>query len=429
MSVARTVLMLDHDRVWSYRPGQGVYSHPQIGHLTLPELIYRASMAFPPEGGVLILAGEVAGRYGFPMAARGDQRQAPQVDGWGLFGMGGWWTYRQQDRPIVRVAIPAWMGPEQFPLGAADPTEIMVRHGRWHDMMGTPYYATPGAAALAALKYPFQGTIRPTWKPREAHEEWRTAELPWRAWRPTECRATGPLVGFDRVRAGLATFTSLEVAQHTLRRLTTPGMNVLGHGLKFSKGLAGMWRIYAAPWNDPRLPNPAGPDTPAEGGLVWRSTPTLALLQELTDLGVYGGFSITEAWVGNAERLFRPWAEKIRDGWETTWTMPAAIGGGLRHALKSGYRQAHGLIGAEGGAIERYDWWNAHQGLANALLWRRVWAAACQGVYPALVDGDCVYYQADGPRPTTFPLVADVEDRAGYRLGQYRPVEREGVPA
>src|SRR5688572_7490215 len=97
--------------------------------------------------------------------------------------------------------------------------------------------------------------------------------------------------------------TSLDVAAWALTHRT---------GDRFDPGYAGTSLVDLAPWTAPDLPGPVGydPENPQrpDGSRrpVLLTTPTLVLLAELAELGIYGGFRVLESWTAPAVRgIFR----------------------------------------------------------------------------------------------------------------------------
>jgi len=401
------------------------------------------------DDGTLVLSAAAAARLGWAARSGCQGKEFLSTDcvctpvhipGWTVYGSCGWWTYISRTAGTIRVAVLPWMRQGQNPLGAPLPGDLVARLDWWRRHMGTPYYGTAGGAATLALQNRYQDEIRPTWRPdpnsgRSNLSTWRSAEVACRGWEaPAAPLMRGELVGFDRIRAGLATFTSLQVAPHTLHRRTALGYQ----DITFDPGQAGMWLVRLAKWRHDWMPDPANrPPNVDPDELLWVATPTLMWLRELETAGEFGGFSIREAYTGAGRRVFREWGELLRDAWDATLDPGEFDTNGfdyhdrqvLRDTIKDGYRAAAGGMARDTtGGIYRLDWYNANEALARVTLSRAIWRAGCTGYYPVRVDGDCVWYDSAQGVPRTFPT-EDPTDPTTNRLGRYRVVNRDGLLA
>jgi hypothetical protein len=142
------------------------------------------------------------------------------------------------------------------------------------------------------------------------------------------------------------------------------------------------------------------------------TTPTLRLLTDLREAGVYGGYRLLESWTAPQSRLLRGWAELIRDcdRMLTGRTDPCSTA--VTDTLKESYRRAIGLFGRERGSVYRPDWRAAIIAHTRARVVDQVIRAyRTAQALPLHVDVDAVTYPAAGPDP-----VVEAE-RLGYRLG------------
>ncbi len=202
--------------------------------------------------------------------------------------------------------------------------------------------------------------------------------------------------------------------------------------IPFDRKLSGWWLIDVPPWNDARMPDPAG-----RGPLRrWVTTPTAVLLQELADQGLSGGFDVLDSYTGRGRRLFRGFAEMIESGYQATKLTDPPVASALKMA---GAREVIGLMntGAAKFSTHRPDWHGAVIGLARANLWRKLHRVGLQeGRWPyapplvewdtgrngqprrlATVDTDNVWYGSDNADPIAAAPRSFV---LGDRLGQFK---------
>jgi hypothetical protein len=216
---------------------------------------------------------------------------------------------------------------------------------------------------------------------------------------------------YDHVAAYLGAANVAEVAAGPLVRT--------GRVL-FDKRLSGYWEIPAGPTIDAvaeRYPlMPPIVTAHREGETVWVTTPTVALLEQLGYL-----VEIRDAWTAPGRRLLRGWAEKLRDVWAGTASVPV-----LHKAVKYTFRETVGMLARRGGRVYRPDWALTIQAQERANLWRRMLAAglAPAARWPLVVNTDCVTYAADSPdwrgsAPRGYVLVPE-PGRGRPALGQFR---------
>jgi hypothetical protein len=176
--------------------------------------------------------------------------------------------------------------------------------------------------------------------------------------------------------------------------------------IPFDGKRAGWWKVELGPWNDDRIPAPAGP---GEDAVRWVTTPTLALLTELESRGelAYQTFEVIDSWTAPGRRILRPWAETLERAYQDARALAEIQGDpfgkdqdadAVRAAVKGAYREALGLMNRPGSAVYRPDWHYAVIAQARSNLWRRMWAVGqAEGVWPLEVKTDCVWYPGDKP--------------------------------
>lgn len=361
--------------------------------------------------------------------------------GWDVRDVYRWSTFRR-DRHEIHVGLRQWIEPGYCPFLDPRPdgrpaTGVTVSAGlaEWQARTGVAYRGAPADAVnavviahAACFKPGTRRRMEPVWRPRTMpHRDAMEHAYSRGDWQRPGYRADGDwLHGYDAVRSYLAAMSCLEVAAWALTHRTSD---------RFDPTYAGWWLVDLAPWTDPDLPDPVGydPENPQQPDGSRRpallTTPTLVLLAELGELGIYGGFRVLESWTAPAVRgIFKPAASKLEEAYRT---------GGLdvRAAVKAGYHAAHGGWNSAASDIRRPDWDAALTALARCNLWRKMWRAAAAtnpdaGYWlPAFVDGiDTVYYPSRHRDPFAvevpgFPLV--VPDRPDTdRLGRFVPKYR-----
>lgn len=389
----------------------------------------------------VLVDGLAAEMVGFPatLPANGNARQ--DVPAFGELAGHGWrhgvlapfTTFYREGYPSLYVGIVPWIAelePERFPLGTAgeDPVELSLRCYRWHVVTGTAWRGTPGVTGTGLLRQLGAGKGEPNWKPaRQAPltDAYRSeVDYTPRQWHGD---ASGPQSGLeDGWDARLQYLSAAMVAELPTR--------ALARVRKFDPKLGGYWRVRLSTWNHPGLPDPAGYERGYHAGepresVRWVTTPTLALLDQLTTEGVYGGFEVIEGYASETARVTRTWAERLRDAhnlWDHTLWVAEHGGGGIAtgqfHALKAAtkacYRETIGLFGREGGRIDRPEWQDAIISQARTNLWRKLWRVGKDtGRWPVSIDRDTAWFAIpeDGTPAEPIPGLD-----AGTGLGKFR---------
>lgn len=348
------------------------------------------------------------------------------VAGWVSGQAGPWVTLVAPGPRRVYLALWPWLAagrhPDRdWPLFAGlfpglDQHAVRARLRAWIGAVGTSYRGTPGVAAMASLRaaYPAGAGRGPLWHlpPNPILERAYEPELYWTRSKRLPGERGEHLHTYDRRRAYLAALATVEVAAGPL--------SFRGAGSRFDPSRAGWWRIEADPWpHKDRMPDPLE-DLHDLGG-VWVTTPTVQLLTDLTEQGLYGGYSVRESWTGPKSRVFRKWSTMIRDALNATSSLPDdPTAAAVAETLKQCYRQAVGLMARAGGAIHRPDWHHAVIAQSRCTLWRRTWHIGRDlDVWPARIQLDSVSYVSSDPSPISAnPGLSLGEGLGGWRIVQ-----------
>lgn len=422
------------------------------------ELLTRVAGRFDDQGVILLdrRAGELLGLPVAPgeiprdhegrLIGLPDHPAVPEAAraGWSVKKISDWSTFTGKDRPTVRVAITTQLdlgtdrdgNRPRMPLWGPSPADTTACLAWWHDLTGSAYHGHPGMAGTTVLSR-LEPTIDghpPTWKPKitgpDDAEEKDYVPKWWRAPRP----GPGYIHGYDLNRAYIAAAMVAEVSpfklQHTGR-------------IAFDKRRAGWWLAELAPWNESRLPDPAGyteldnPTLPTRERkrVRWITTPTLTLLEDLTAQGVYGGVRLLDSWTGPArDGVLRAWAERMRDAYAfrspsgELLDLDELDGPRMRYAVKMAGRATLGLFFSPTNWIYRPDWWFAVVALTRCNLWRKLAKVArTDGRYPLTVDVDNIHYHSeDANARRAFPAALvdqrgrPLFDQAGLKLGCFK---------
>lgn len=324
----------------------------------------------------------------------------------------GWTTVETKSGPRVYVGNLDKLGDAPLSPVFRSPVDTLGAFTAFHKLTGVAWHRSSGVAGLSLLQqmHPLGKSKPIVWKtdgPDGANE---VAYNPasWR--RESADGASGAWIhGMDRRKAGLASFTTLEVARYGLRH--QPGKKTYSK----DERLAG-WLYAAIPvWNDPRMPDPAGPcykhgvHRPGQPCTRWITHITADLLNELADEGVSEGVRfVRDAWLAPRSKVFANWAAKIsralvdaeraamvvdQDGYPTSIAqdMDRAY-----DAVKAMYSETAGMLTGANSWVKRHDWYSAHVAMNRANPWRRAWEVGKQtGHWPVMVDGDKWWYRTD----------------------------------
>lgn len=278
---------------------------------------------------------------------------------------------------------------DRFPFIDLPDDALSASLSRWWEVMGAPWFGTPGTAGADALETRIK-SVR-TW-----HADWtlpagpfdRAAEMAYKPqqWNRLDGWSEQYRHGYDITRMYSTAAGITEVAPGGLRRGPR----------EFDKSLAGWWRVELSPWQWAELPDPAGYPTRRhrDGEARWLTTPTVKLLDDLERAGRYGGFSVLDSRVSKGRPVFKEWNQGLerlyREG-----------GPEMRAAVKAAGRETIGLLNSPTYSTRRPDWHHAVIAQARANLFRKIAKAHAEGRPPLLVDTDCVWYGSDDPDPVT----------------------------
>lgn len=379
---------------------------------------------------VLLLAGAAARQLDLPTEPNGRNRRGIEratAAGWKLTSeRDGWLTFAHADRVVI-VAIAPLLDYARFPL--MDPPNSLVgvpSLALWHELAGRAWRGTPGVVGMTLLRdhapvYRTEGRQSfVTWKPHNVGPA-RAKETTWTTWNSTAAEATNAgryIHRYDARRAYLNAFGTCEsLAPWTLRNTGRA---------EFDPSRAGWWEVELAPWQWEHLPHPAGP---TRESVRWLTTPTLILLQQLTEEGRYGGFTVLDSWTGTGKRMFRSFAEHVEGVYQRATQMSreteptgmptsrAMDAGRVREAAKALYRETYGLLNLHTNSAYRPDWHFAIMAQARCSIWRTIDRAAREdGRFPvSWVNTDTVLYRSDEPDPwKAVPPSIKLGDKLGH---------------
>jgi len=181
-----------------------------------------------------------------------------------------------------------------------------------------------------------------------------------------------PLCVLDANGSYLSAATSVEVAHGQLAR---------SGRRQFDRNVPGYWLVDVHPWQHDRIVSPLGTGTRhRDEGKIWLTTPTVQLLQHLTDEGYWPGVDVRDSWTSRTRCRLRGWSGAIAHDREKALAQGDTE---LYDRIKLGYSQAVTMMGAEGKSLlHRPDWSMAIRAQAAASCWRAAWAADLAGHSP-----------------------------------------------
>jgi hypothetical protein len=378
------------------------YAAPQLAG-SLGEFLNRLASKLFGAQGVVLLDGDTCRLLGLHDPDNADAiLTAARTAGWDVDKLGRWSTFSAKGRPTVYVGLLPLIDPEWFPLWAPDPADTTGSLALWHELTGSAYHHSPGAAGISML---IDGTRYAT--------AWRSDSGPTRdvgafelALKARDWYRPRPGTfahGYDKTTAGLAAATCTLLPRKALSH--TPGA-------QWRPNVAGWFKIERPPWHlADRMPDPIGPGKDGQE-IVWVTHPTMALLHELADQGVYAAPRVVDAFTAPTTEVGKNWADRLsvaikrcqgllseRDS-DNIPTERAQDAVRVLQALRDCAGQSQGLVGSPTSArCRRWDWhcsWNAMQ-RCNA--WRTGWRVsggpAGGGPCPISIDGDKLTYASD----------------------------------
>lgn len=398
----------------------------------LGALLRRVATRIGTSEGVLVLDIEAAAELGLSVDGQdqGDAMAALRAAGWAgnVDTLRSWTRLETAGLPVMHLCVLPWVTPGTFGLGAPNGTRTLGVHatrdaydwratadalGLWYELTGSAYIMSPGVAALKVLRdmTPRRGSVGVTWKAPDADPVARNAafEEPWQpaAWL-SDYGKGDRRYAYDARRAGLAAAGVAPLAARTLR-WQAPG--------QVDCSQAGWWEVTVPDWNlEHVMPHPAGPGR-VPGKLAWVTTPTVALLEQLTRDGMmrFDGRH-HGAWVSPASRVLRKWEERMDQAYMVTCEVSAEPGPTVAGCVKqAAAREAIGMFGSGTGSVQRSDWQHSIIAMKRSNAWRRAWSVGQQyDVWPLWIDDDSIVYQDQ---------VTALDARIGEHLGQVKRTE------
>ena len=289
----------------------------------------------------------------------------------------GWFTLTKVGVVRANLAIREWCPGDEI-MGPHLSTKVMLgRMLDWQARFVEPYRMTPGVSLLAMM----YGMVGGSTKPRL--QDPATAE--W--WQPPaqigDLRYAGDWKGRVLHRWDMRSAYLAAAAQVELPRFQ------LGHTGPWGRG-PGYYRIRitAGPT--------AGLGKPDRHGCLWV---THSMLDVLTSgrwkLDVIDSFT-TDRGSG---RILRRWSDRIRDTMANLPQSSSFVHQIPAPVIKHGYAAAIGLLNTPRGLMYRPDWRHMIIDAARASMVRRIASVArlMEGLQPARVDVDSVWYDTDDP--------------------------------
>jgi len=143
-----------------------------------------------------------------------------------------------------------------------------------------------------------------------------------------------------------------------------------GSSRQFDPRIPGYWLVDAHSWKlSDRIMSPLGMARTTDR--VWLTTPTVQLLQQLSDQGVWPGVRVYGAFIGSSACRLRGWASRIAS--DRSFAMQAGDDSRVAE-IKLGYSQAVTLLGTDKKSDAfRPDWADFIRAQHAATIWRKAW--------------------------------------------------------
>lgn len=270
---------------------------------------------------------------------------------------------------------------------------------------------------------PMVGSRPPYWRPMPAPCAGEVYEPAWN-WRSRQEAPEGTRVRvLDANGAYLAAASSVEVAHGRLVRCPR---------VAFERNKPGYWLVDIDPdaWTYRDVVSPLG--TALVEGPTWLTTPTVALLADLTDLGLWPGLDIRDAWLGQYRVRLRRWATALRDIRAEIMTRGDQA---AYDRFKVAYSAAVTTMQVDRkSAMFRPDWSQHIRTQHAATMWRRMFRAAHEVGHPPLgagtvdeiawTDASVARFRVMAGRGFPAPVILD---ETGVKLGAFKT--KQLVPA
>lgn len=345
----------------------------------------------------------------------------------------GWVTFTHAERATIHLGIRRLMTDDALVTAPGEePTkDVALRLSRFHMLNGAAYRAMPGLSAIAALRNRYDTTIsvfprtRLDKPKKRAQPKWTWNHVPalhgrgdvlWeRNVRADEAQRQWAYA-FDVRAMYLAAAAGVRVGWNQPRHT--------GADVDWHPEISGFFRINAKIIQERRrgMVPLLNPRRIATDGTCWVTAPILAYVSE-TGLPMP---EIIDSWTCDRSSMYlRSWAENIRDA------LPDAQTAGderLRAAIKASYKEAVGLMGRNGGRVDRRDWHCSIIDEAAVRMIRKLDRAhSVVGILPMAIRTDCVWYASDRPDPLGLLVALGTVD-GDTRIGQFKFDRKMTVP-
>lgn len=418
------------------------YETPLVSDDLVVLLVRVATRAFGWDMGEisLYLAPDVAQALGFPAALPGPDAakthpvlQRARAHGWHTERVRRWMTFTHDGAPAVHIGLAQWMKRDRRnPLWHEDPAAAAYLLSRFHQLLGVAFHANPGVCGTSLMRaiYGRPKAVAPLWRhqqqPAPLTEMTRT-EYHFLNEGLAQTITSGYVHCYDVNRAYLAGAIAADLAHSPLYHT--------GRTEKFHPQVAGLWQVEVPVWNDKRMPHPMGSNrTP--GDVVWITTPTLTLVQQLSEQGVIVMPSVLDSYtappfpsrdgkkpVPRTKRLTREWGVAINQAiMQCDLESSPAEAEQLRAAFKGCYQQSiNGLWSTSKSLIFRSDWFYTADAVTGANLYRKAWSTGIgsEERSPLYIGNvDCVHYASDKEDPAEDRLKKFVlnNDLGGFKV-------------
>lgn len=424
---------------WTYRPEQRIAQTPELP-TTLVELVERIAGKGGKAGDpCLILDGRAAHHFGLPttpgqLPIDGADDHPAQTQakgaGWGCSTVQPWITLWRGDTRVI-VGLADLIDAESAPIMACpSPLDVVDALATWRAHTG---HGWAGSAIMSAHHIIRQAVrigrkkAEPTWMPREAPEH-IDPELAYERdlWRGKKPHSDDR---FEHVYdMNLAYLAAAGIA-----RIAPWGLKPTGGGVEYTPDRAGWWLIQPEPWTVRKVMSPLGhlpgesAKRPQSWAPRWVTGPTLALLDELTEAGIYGGYRVIDSWTATgAGNHLAQFATPVRDllyHLADTDTAAEPWRARLVDAAKMTYKRGLGALANDQGRIRRADWYHAIVAQDRANCWRRAWKIGeAEDRWPRWANTDALAYTS--PEPDAIdaaPAGLKINPDKPMRLGFAKP--------
>jgi hypothetical protein len=440
---ARAILITPEYTVVDDHPGRTTPS--DAFDAGLPALLARVAARFDREG-VVLVDQAAAGLLGLPTVgplpedgmdahqAAADARAA----GWEVERISDWSRFKRKGHASINLGIIPLIKRAECPLLGESDWASVPAFTMWHQLTGRAWRGNGAMAGHAVLmdRMRTSGKAKITLKLKKPQEPdpQKAQETPYTPGQWAGERPKRYALGFDLNRAYIGAANVVEVAPWPLKRTGKR---------EFSPLDPGWWQVeLQGTWNDPRMPDPAGyrRDNPR---VRWITTPRAALLAQLAEQGLHGGFLVLDSYTMRTDRferrpqlrLFKPWAEVMGN----TFAEAARLAAGddviaedaaaVLEAVKLVGHKTPGAWASPTNFIYRRDWWHSVIAMNGANLWRRMWKiGSTKKVWPWYVDTDCVWYGSDHDDHARFAEEIGLPyDPTGIKLGHFKPNKKGPV--